>query len=130
MEDDEFNMESGMVQKPERVNQFGLRFEKENLDLVLRVFNYLIENENEIPVWEDHTLSPVDDLKELTKKLEAAERDGTGGATVDMNFKEWIAFSSYVEYSKNNFPNQEDRYSMEDVFDLNEDMENNGLVPF
>ena len=102
----------------------------EQLELVQRAFVNLVENENDIEWWDDHTLAPIDDFKAITTKLSGVEKDVNSGATVPMSFKEWVAFSSYVEYAAKHNPNEEDRYSLEDVADLNTDLEDRSFVLF
>ncbi len=130
MEKKQFNMESGMEEKPQDSKLFGVQLNAEQLGLVQRAFINLVENEKDIEWWDDHTLAPIDDLKAITTKLNGVEKDANGGAIVPMSYREWVAFSSYVEYASKHNPNKEDRFSLEDVADLNTDLEDRGLVPF
>lgn len=131
MTENEFNQESGMTEKQQNdTTHFEVQLNSEQLDLVQRAFTQLIENEKDIEWWDDHTLAPLDDLKHVTTKLNCVETDANGKATVPMNFREWVAFTSYVKYASKHNPNEEDRFSLEDIVDFNTDLEDRGLVPF
>jgi hypothetical protein len=73
------------------------------LDVIVRSFNFVLDNHQNIPIMEDHTLDSVDQLRSVTDKLQSLQRFSEETVTIPMNFSDWVACTSYIEYAKLTF---------------------------
>ncbi len=127
MTEKQFNIGSGAMEKQ---SEFNITLDQKNFDVVLKSFNYMLDNQGVINSWEDHTLSTIAELQRLTEKLEALSPTTDDQITMPIDFPEWATYTSYIEHAKKVVPEEEDRYCLEDISDHNSDMEDKGMVPF